>query len=85
MATVTITKSTGGTYFTITPLSNPPSVYPMNSVYMTTNGNNVALYNAYTGQSIFNRLFSDVINGDTATAFANVGALQTYITTNFFK
>ena len=85
MAAITIQKSAGGTYFTITPTGNPPNVYPMNSVYMTTNGNNVSLNNIYTGQSIFNRLYSDVINGDTSGAFANVGALQTYILANFFK
>jgi len=86
MASVTITKSTGGTYFSITnPTGSPAVVYPMNSVSMSTNGNQVTLFNMYTGLPIFQRNFGDVINGDTSSAFANLAALQTYITTNFFK
>lgn len=38
------------------------------------------------GATVFdNKLYADIINGDTATAFASADALETYIQTNFFR
>lgn len=85
MASVTITKSTGGTYFSIiNPDGSPSDVYPMNSISMSTNGDVVTLFNMYSGLSIFSRNYADVINGDTTNPFASLSDLQDYITANCF-
>lgn len=85
MATVTLTKSTSGKSFTIT---NTPggttSVYPVGTAIMTTTGNVVQLTNRYTGIPIMNRLYSDVINGDTSSAFADLASLQAYVLANCY-
>ncbi len=87
MAQITLTKSTSGKYFTITDPTGVGTIYmnyPCNSCYLTVNGNNAQLYLIASDRKIMDRVYSDVINGDTATAFANIGALATYINANCF-
>lgn len=85
MATVTLTKSTSGKSFTITNTPGGTTVeYPVGTAIMTTTGNTVELTNIYTNTQIMNRLYSDVINGDTSSPFADLASLQAYVLANCY-
>lgn len=86
----TIKKSTSGAYFEVTD-SNDGIVRPYTvqdyELDPNTDGVSFSMYSKYAPNKriIRDAIATTVINGETATAFANYAALYTYITTNCFR
>lgn len=88
MATTwTIKKSTNGYLTVLPPGATVANSYPVNGIdYLVNTDGSFSLYNVYNGNSILERQApSNVLNGDTGVAFADIAAVTTYVNANFFR
>lgn len=64
-----------------------PECYPSNQFYFRpkVDGTNFSIEHTVTNVPVMdNKLFSNVINGDTGVAFASLDAVRVWCETNFF-
>lgn len=89
----TLQKTSNGNFTVIAPGSTVPNTYPLNQYRFYVSPDNTwfslipigALSDARDGMDpIYRQLPSNVKNGDTGVAFANLAAVQTYISTAVF-
>lgn len=91
MANQTIQKSSTGAYFTVSDISGIVRPYSTNDYDFIPAGDNIhfsVIHKYSTADNriiISNQPYTNIINGDTSSAFADYASLQTYILANFFR